>query len=53
MYRYGLCNDTAALRRLHLTDCMECGCCGYTCPGKLPLVEQFRKSKALLKEEKK
>ena len=53
MYRFGLCNDTDALRRLHLTDCMECGSCAYTCPGKLPLVEQFRKGKALLKEEKK
>ena len=53
MYRFGLCNDTDALRRLHLTDCMECGSCAYTCPGKLPLVEQFRKGKALLKEDKK
>jgi len=49
MYRYSMCGQTDELRRLHLLDCMECGSCAYTCPGKLPLVEQFRKGKALLR----
>ena len=49
MYRYSLCGQTDELQRLHLLDCMECGSCAYTCPGKLPLVEQFRKGKALLR----
>ena len=49
MYRYSLCGQTDQLQRLHLLDCMECGSCAYTCPGKLPLVEQFRKGKALLR----
>ena len=49
MYRYAMCNHAEELQRLHLMDCMECGCCGYTCPGKLPLVEQFRKGKALVR----
>ena len=49
MYRYSLCGQTDELRRLHLLDCMECGSCAYTCPGKLPLVEQFRKGKAMLR----
>ena len=49
MYRYSMCGDTGELQRLHLLDCMECGSCAYTCPGKLPLVEQFRKGKALLR----
>ncbi len=52
MYRYANCENTAQLERLHLTDCMECGCCGFTCPGKLPLVEAFRRGKALLREKK-
>ena len=51
MYRYA--DNPKELKRLHLLDCMECGSCAYTCPGKLPLVEQFRKGKALLREEKK
>ena len=49
MYRYSLCGQTDELQRLHLLDCMECGSCAFTCPGKLPLVEQFRKGKALLR----
>ena len=53
MYRYAMCNDTNELKRLHLMDCMECGSCAFTCPGKLPLVEQIRKGKAMLREEKK
>jgi electron transport complex protein RnfC len=38
------------LRRLHLLDCMECGSCAFTCPGKLPLVDVFRQGKKLLRE---
>ena len=49
MYRYCMCSRPEELQRLHLMDCMECGSCAYTCPGKLPLVEQFRKGKALLR----
>ena len=49
MYRYCVCGQTDELQRLHLLDCMECGSCAFTCPGKLPLVEQFRKGKALLR----
>lgn len=49
MYRYAMCSDAQELQRLHLMDCMECGSCAYTCPGKLPLMEQFRKGKALVR----
>jgi electron transport complex protein RnfC len=49
MYRYHA--DTRQLQRLNLLDCMECGSCAFTCPGKLPLVESFRKSKALLRAQ--
>ena len=49
MYRYSVCGNTDELQRLHLLDCMECGCCAFTCPGKLPLVEQFRKGKGMLR----
>ncbi len=49
MYRYAKCENVAELERLNLLDCMECGSCAFTCPGKLPLVENFRKGKALLR----
>ena len=50
MYRYAKCENAKELQRLALLDCMECGSCAFTCPGKLPLVEQFRKGKALLRK---
>ena len=50
MYRYVNAGKVKELDRLNLMDCMECGSCAFTCPGKLPLVEQFRKGKKMLKE---
>ena len=50
MYRFTNAGKVSELDRLHIMDCMECGCCAFTCPGKLPLVEVFRKGKQLWKE---
>lgn len=50
LYLYRFRGDAAKLGRLHNLDCMECGCCAYTCPGKLPLVEKIREGKQLVKE---
>ena len=52
LYRYVNCGDKEELGRLNLEDCMECGCCAYVCPGRLPLVETFKAGKKLLKEGK-
>ena len=52
MYRFVNANRIDELERLNLLDCMECGSCAFTCPGKLPLVERFRKGKAMLREAK-
>lgn len=45
--------DVEALEQYHILDCIECGCCAYECPAKLPLVEQFRIGKQLVREGKK
>ena len=50
LYRYAKCENISELRRLNLLDCMECGCCAFTCPGKLPLVEYFRRGKGMLRD---
>ena len=50
MARYSKVGNVKELRRLNLLDCMECGSCAFTCPGKLPLVELFRKGKGLLRQ---
>ncbi len=35
---------------MHLFDCFECGCCSYVCPSQIPLVQQFRVAKQVLRE---
>ena len=30
----------------HITDCMECGCCSYTCPAGRPLLDYIRLGKS-------
>ncbi|MBK6742307.1 MAG: electron transport complex subunit RsxC [Hydrogenophilales bacterium] len=34
----------------HLGDCFECGCCTYVCPSNIPLVQQFRIAKGILRD---
>lgn len=34
-------------------SCIECGCCAYVCPARIPLVQSIRLGKKLLKERKK
>ena len=52
MYRFVNAERLDELERLNLLDCIECGSCAFTCPGKLPLVERFRKGKQMLREAK-
>ncbi len=33
-----------------LGECFECGCCSYVCPSHIPLVQQFRVAKGVLRE---
>ena len=50
MYRYTNADRVDQLQRLNVLDCIECGSCAFTCPGKLPLVETFRKGKQKVRE---
>ena len=36
----------------HLFDCFECGCCSYVCPAHIPLVQEFRLAKDVLRKRK-
>jgi electron transport complex protein RnfC len=40
-------DDPPALARLHLEDCLECGCCDYVCPSRIPLTARFRAARTL------
>ena len=47
--KYG--NYQAAMD-LGLMDCKECGCCAYTCPSHLPLVQGFKLGKKMGRNKK-
>ena len=34
------------LEKERVFDCIECGCCSFTCPAQIPLVDMIRISKA-------
>ena len=53
MYRFTNAGRVDELNRMNLMDCMECGSCAFTCPGKLPLVETFRRGKQMVREVQK
>lgn len=50
LYLYRYRENPEKLKKLGVLDCMECGCCAYTCPGKLPLVESIRSGKTRVRE---
>ena len=50
MYRFTNARRVDELQRLNVLDCIECGCCSFTCPGKLPLTETFRTGKKFVRE---
>ena len=45
LYQYERKDDADQLARLHVSDCIECGCCAYICPGRLPLVQSIKSGK--------
>jgi len=45
MYKALYSGDIEEMKEQNLMDCMECGCCSYTCPGCVPLVQSFRAAK--------
>jgi electron transport complex protein RnfC len=50
MYKALQSNDIEEMKATHLMDCIECGCCAYTCPAGVPLVLGFRAGKHHLRD---
>jgi H+/Na+-translocating ferredoxin:NAD+ oxidoreductase subunit C len=38
------------IEQYHLDECFECGSCSYVCPSGIPLVQQFRVAKGVLRK---
>lgn len=47
---YGKIGDLDEAAKVGMMDCIECGSCSYECPARIPLVQQFRMSKAKIME---
>lgn len=47
---YTLRGDYAAAKRYGALNCIECGCCAYTCPAKRPIVQSVKLAKRKIKE---
>ena len=51
MYKALVTGDTEEMKATNLMDCIECGCCAYTCPASVPLVLGFRVAKQLIRND--
>ena len=38
--------DWEVAEKQHMMDCIECGCCTFTCPAHRPLLDYLRIGKA-------
>ncbi len=43
--------DFETMEKLGANLCMECGCCSFVCPARIPLVQKNKLAKLALKEE--
>ncbi len=43
--RYVKFDDLTSAEKWGVLDCVECGCCQYICPSKIPLVHWIRVGK--------
>ncbi len=44
--------DFGALEKAGTMLCMECGCCSFVCPAKIPIVQNNKLAKDMLRNEK-
>ena len=50
MYKSLYTNDVEEMKATNIMDCIECGCCAYTCPASVPLVLGFRSAKQRIRD---
>ncbi len=47
-----LSDDLNRADTIGLVDCFECGACSYVCPARIPLTQQFKLGKDLLRNQR-
>lgn len=46
MYWFSRAKNFGKAQEYNIFDCIECGCCSYVCPSRIPLVQYFRFAKS-------
>jgi electron transport complex protein RnfC len=46
LYWYARAKNFGKTQGYHLFDCIECGCCAFVCPSRIPLVDYYRFAKS-------
>ena len=39
-------------KKIHVLDCIECGCCSYSCPARIPLLDYCKLAKYEIRKKK-
>jgi electron transport complex protein RnfC len=52
MFKYIDHSDYSSAMEIGLMDCKECGCCAFTCPSHIPLVQGMRVGKKMARKKK-
>jgi electron transport complex protein RnfC len=46
MYWFSRAKNFGKTQEYNIFDCIECGCCSFVCPSRIPLVQYFRFAKS-------
>lgn len=54
---FAICNyvrngDYQEAKKIHVLDCIECGCCSYSCPARIPLLDYCKLAKYEIRKKK-
>jgi electron transport complex protein RnfC len=50
-HRYLKLEAIDEMEKAGIWSCVECGCCSYACPSKIPLLEEIRRGKKTILDE--
>lgn len=45
-------NYDRMVTEFHVMECFECGCCSYVCPSNIPLAQEFKIARQLVREQR-
>ncbi|RKF19929.1 electron transport complex subunit RsxC [Alginatibacterium sediminis] len=49
LHWYSQSKDLEKAKQYQVMDCIECGACAFVCPSEIPLVQEYRETKAAIR----